>query len=120
MGPRKGMDVAETLLGLLREWLSTALAASQRGWRVLREKGPTQLQFWLIALLIGIAAGFAALLFRKWISWLQETLYGVDDVRLMHSFAESLPWYMILLIPVAGGLVVGVILHVFTPDGRAR
>ena len=120
VAPRKGMDVAETVLGLLREWLSTALAASQRGWRVLREKGPTQLQFWLIALLIGIAAGFAALLFRKGISWLQETLYGVDDVRLMHSFAESLPWYMILLIPVAGGLVVGVILHVFTPDGRAR
>ncbi|WP_213685910.1 chloride channel protein [Roseicyclus sp.] len=114
------MDVAETVLGLLREWLSSALAASQRGWRVLREKGPTQLQFWLIALLIGIAAGFAALLFRKGISWLQETLYGVDDVRLMHSFAESLPWYMILLIPVAGGLVVGVILHIFTPDGRAR
>ena len=120
VAPRKGMDVAETVLGLLREWMSAALAASQRGWRVLREKGPTQIQFWMIALLIGIAAGFAALLFRKGISWLQEALYGVEDVRLMHSFAESLPWYMILLIPVAGGLVVGVILHVFTPDGRAR
>ena len=120
VAPRKGMDVAETVLGLLREWMSAALAASQRGWRVLREKGPTQIQFWLIALLIGIAAGFAALLFRKGISWLQEALYGVEDVRLMHSFAESLPWYMILLIPVAGGLVVGVILHVFTPDVRAR
>ena len=120
VAPRKGMDVAGTVLGLLREWMSAALAASQRGWRVLREKGPTQIQFWLIALLIGIAAGFAALLFRKGISWLQEALYGVEDVRLMHSFAESLPWYMILLIPVAGGLVVGVILHVFTPDGRAR
>ena len=120
VAPRKGMDVAETVLGLLREWMSAALAASQRGWRVLREKGPTQIQFWLIALLIGIAAGFAALLFRKGISWLQEALYGVEDVRLMHSFAESLPWYMILLIPVAGGLVVGVILHVFIPDGRAR
>lgn len=118
--PRKGMDLAETVLGLLREWISAALAASRRGWRVLREKGPTQIQFWLIALLIGIAAGFAALLFRKGISWLQEALYGVDDVRLMHSFAEGLPWYLILLIPVAGGLVVGVILHVFTPDGRAR
>ena len=120
VAPRKGMDVAGTVLGLLREWMSAALAASQRGWRVLCEKGPTQIQFWLIALLIGIAAGFAALLFRKGISWLQEALYGVEDVRLMHSFAESLPWYMILLIPVAGGLVVGVILHVFTPDGRAR
>lgn len=112
--------MAETVIGLLREWMAAVLAESRRGWRVLREKGPTQIQFWLIALLIGIAAGFAALLFRKGISWLQETLYGVDDVRLMHSFAESLPWYMILLIPVAGGLAVGVILHLFTPDGRAR
>jgi CIC family chloride channel protein len=112
--------VAETVLRILRDWLNTALAASRRGWMVLRDKGPTQLQFWIIALLMGIAAGFAALLFRKGINWLQETLYGVEDVRLLHSFAESLPWYMILLIPVAGGLVVGVILHLFTPDGRAR
>lgn len=117
---RKGRDVAETVLRVLRDWFTTALAASQRGWMVLREKGPTQVQFWIIALLIGIAAGFAALLFRKGINWLQETLYGVEDVRLLHSFAEGLPWYMILLIPVAGGLTVGVILHLFTPDGRAR
>jgi CIC family chloride channel protein len=27
---------------------------------------------------------------------------------------------LILLIPVAGGLVVGLILHWFTPDGRVR
>jgi CIC family chloride channel protein len=120
VAPRKGRDVAETVLRVLREWFMTALAASQRGWMVLREKGPTQVQFWIIALLIGIAAGFAALLFRKGINWLQETLYGVEDVRLLHSFAEGLPWYMILLIPVAGGLTVGVILHLFTPDGRAR
>ncbi|ARE40020.1 Chloride channel protein [Rhodovulum sp. P5] len=38
----------------------------------------------------------------------------------MHSFAETLAWYWILLIPVAGGLTVGVILHRFTPDGRVR
>ena len=118
--PRWGKDVAETVLRVLRDWVAIALAASQRGWHMLRDKGPTQVQFWIIALVIGIAAGFAALLFRKGINWLQETLYGVEDVRLLHSFAESLPWYMILLIPVCGGLVVGVILHLFTPDGRAR
>ncbi len=112
--------MAETVLRMLREWFESAMAASQRGWIVMRENGPTQIQFWIIALLVGIAAGFAALLFRKGISWLQTALYGVEDVRLMHSFAESLPWYLILLIPVAGGLAVGVILHLFTPDGRAR
>jgi len=112
--------VAGTGRAVVQQQVRRALAACEGGWDVLRRKGPTQVQFWLIALLIGIAAGFAALFFRKGISWLQETLYGVDDVRLMHSFAESLPWYLILLIPVAGGLVVGLILHWFTPDGRVR
>ncbi|ABD55663.1 chloride channel protein [Jannaschia sp. CCS1] len=90
------------------------------GWSLLLEKGPSQFQFWLIALFIGVAAGFTALGFRKGVSWLQETLYGVDDVRMLHSFAESLPWWMILIIPIGGGLVVGAILHKFTPDGRVR
>jgi CIC family chloride channel protein len=38
----------------------------------------------------------------------------------LHSYAESLPWYLILLIPILGGLLVGLILHRFTPDGRVR
>ncbi len=90
------------------------------GWEALRDKGPGQIQFWFIALLIGIAAGFAALLFRKGITLLQTTLYGTDDVRMIHSFAETLAWWQILIIPICGGLVVGVILNWFTDDGRVR
>ena len=104
----------------LKSQVATATAACKEGWRVLRDRGPSQVQFWFIALAIGIAAGFAALLFRKGISWLQTTLYGVDDVRLLHSFAESLPWWLVLTIPIFGGLAVGLILHRFTPDGRVR
>ena len=106
--------------GAVQDKVRRAATACRGGWQVLCRKGPTQVQFWVIALVIGIAAGLAALVFRKGISWLQHTLYGVGDVRLMHSFAEGLPWYLILLIPVAGGLVVGLILHWFTPDGRVR
>lgn len=91
-----------------------------RGWQLLRHRGPSQIQFWFIALMIGIAAGCAAVLFRAGISLLQTTLYGVDDVTKLHSFAGSLPWYWVLLIPMAGGVAVGVILHKFTPDGRVR
>ena len=90
------------------------------GWQLLRHRGPSQVQFWFIALMIGIAAGFAAVAFRFGVSLLQTTLYGVDDVTKLHSFAESLPWYLILLIPMAGGVTVGIILHHFTPDGRVR
>jgi CIC family chloride channel protein len=89
-------------------------------WVALRQQGPSQIQFWFIALLVGIASGFAALLFRKGIEALQAFLYGTDDIYTIHSFAESLAWYWILLIPICGGLVVGVILHNFTPDGRIR
>ena len=112
--------MAGTAIGVLRKQAGRGLRALRRAWALLRDKGPSQFQFWLIALFIGIAAGFAALLFRKGISLLQETLYGVEDVRMLHSFAEGLPWWMILVIPVAGGLAVGVILHRFTPDGRVR
>ncbi len=97
------------------------LARSIRSaWNLIREKGPGRIQFWFIALLIGIAAGTAAVLFRLGISLLQTTLYGTDDPRLLHSFAETLPWYLILLIPVCGGVLVGVILDRFTADGRAK
>lgn len=88
--------------------------------RTIRRKGPTQVQFWLIALLIGIAAGMAALLFRKGINALEMLTYGARDPLRLHSFAETLPWYLLVAIPALGGLLVGVILHRFTPDGRAR
>ncbi len=101
--------------------LPTAMAkALGDSLRLIRERGPGKVQFWFIALVIGIAAGFAAVLFRLGINVLQETLYGTDNVRHLHSFAATLPWYSIVLIPVLGGLIVGIILDRFTEDGRAK
>jgi len=97
-----------------------ALGGCKQGWKVLRTQGPGKITFWFIALLVGIAAGFAALFFRKGINWLQATLYGTDDVQFLHSFLAGLPWYWVVLIPTIGGLLVGLILHRFTNDGRAR
>jgi len=88
--------------------------------KVMKSAGPNQVQFWFIALLIGIAAGGAAVLFRLGITALQSAVYGVDNIRMLHSFAESLAWYHILIIPIIGGLVVGLILDRFTNDGRVR
>jgi len=112
--------LAEEQGGYIRAQARSLTEQFGKAWCVLRDKGPSQIQFWFIALAIGIAAGFAALFFRKGINALQHYLYGVEDVRLLHSFAESLPWYLILAIPIGGGLIVGLILHWFTPDGRVR
>lgn len=105
---------------VLRNQLNQALSAIRDAWRVMRHRGPSQVQFWFIALIIGIAAGFMALGFRMAISSLQAYLYGTDDILFLHSHAEKLHWFWILITPIAGGLVVGVILHKFTDDGRVR
>ncbi|MFC6686603.1 chloride channel protein [Jhaorihella thermophila] len=104
----------------LSEQLRQAVAAFRHGLHVVRQRGPNQIQFWFIALGIGVAAGFAALGFRLGIVWLQSTLYGTETPQFLHSHAERLPWFWVLAIPVAGGLAVGLILHFFTPDGRVR
>nr|WP_244614990.1 chloride channel protein [Pukyongiella litopenaei] len=97
-----------------------ASEACGHGWRVLRHRGPGKVQFWFIALIIGIAAGFAALGFRVGIDWLESTLYGTPDTYRLHSHVENQPWFLILTLPILGGLAVGLILHRFTPDGRVR
>ncbi len=112
--------MADPKPSFVRGQINDVVEACQKGWTVMRHRGPSQLQFWFIALLIGIAAGLAAAGFRISIEWLQGVLYDAKDVRSLQEFATDLEWYFILLIPVAGGLMTGVVLHLFTPDGRAR
>ena len=88
-------------------------------WQQVRHHGPSQLQFWVIALILGIAAGYATIGFRLSISFLQELIYGADDVTLA-SAAAQLHWIWIVTIPVLGGLAVGILLSRFTPDCRVR
>ena len=110
------MSFASDLLA--RGWAKTCNSSS-KGWHSLKHKGPGQVQFWIIALFIGIAAGAGAVLFRLGIEMLQGAIYGATDEELA-SAAADLPWLLLLIVPVMGGLVVGIILHLFTPDGRSR
>ncbi|NVO54591.1 chloride channel protein [Rhodobacteraceae bacterium B1Z28] len=105
---------------VLRNQLNQALAAIKDAWKVMLRRGPSQIQFWFIALAIGIAAGFMALGLRKAIGSLQAYLYDTQDILLLHSHAEKLPWFMVLIIPIVGGLIVGLLLNKFTDDGRVR
>ncbi len=105
---------------VLRTQLNQALAAMKDAWRVLRQRGPSQIQFWFIALAIGIMAGFMALGFRMAIAKLQSFFYNSENILLLHSHAERLHWIWILATPIVGGLIVGFILHKFTEDGRVR
>lgn len=99
---------------------SAAGGAARRRTRAgVRWTGSREIRFWLIALAVGLAAGAAAVGFRLGISALERILYGTDDMTLA-TVAERLPWWRVMAIPVAGGLVVGLILDRFTPDARVR
>jgi CIC family chloride channel protein len=102
----------------MRRALRLALIAGMRTRAAFLRNGPAAVQFWLIALLVGIAAGYAAIGFRLAISSLQTLIYGVDDVHL-HTRIEELSWVIVIGVPILGGLAVGLILHFFTPDGKA-
>jgi len=112
--------MSQTTGAFIKEQVDQAVESCRHGLEVVRQRGPNQVQFWFIALAIGIVAGFAALGFREGIRLLQSALYGTEDVMHLHSFAEKLPWYWVMGIPVAGGLAVGLILTRFTDDGKVR
>ncbi len=108
------------MLSHLNRQVSKTAAHCVRGWDFLRHRGPGQIQFWFIALLVGVASGFAAIGFRFAIEGLQTWAYGTEDPNTLHSFAETLHWGWVLTIPALGGMVVGLILYLFTTDGRVR
>lgn len=106
--------------GVFRQHWETIQSDLNRGWDMVRHRGPGQLSFWFIALLLGVVAGLGAIGFRFAVEVLQAALYGTEDVNMLASWAGELHWALVLLIPVCGGVVVGLILQRFTPDGRVR
>lgn len=65
---------------------------------------------WLLAPLVGLATGIAAILFRLAIGivqwpWLRDVSENVA------AAARAQPWWVVLLAPAAGGLVVGLMLQ---------
>jgi CIC family chloride channel protein len=87
--------------------------------RLRRADVRSQLALWPIAVAIGVVTGYAIILFRTAISWLQTQFYGASD-EIIHSTAAALPWYLVLSVPILGGLVVGLILTVSIRGARAR
>jgi len=105
-------------------WIAASVSRGQgdlrRAWLVLKLRGPSQVQFWFIALFLGVASGAAAVAFKLGIDVIQRTVYGTDDPTHLHSFVAGLHWSQILIIPIIGGLIVGLILNRITGDGRVR
>jgi len=82
-----------------------------------RLTSPEQPIVWLLALFVGILSGYAALAFYTLVAAIQRLVYGAAEASLESGVAQ-LDWYVVLIVPIIGGLIVGVILAVFSQSGR--
>ena len=73
---------------------------------------------WALALVVGAAAAYAAILFRLMIGVFQYPWLATTTERVFET-ARHLPWYMIVLAPTIGGLLVGLLLIFMMPGRRA-
>ncbi len=72
----------------------------------------------LIAIVIGILGGFGAIFFRFAIRFFQALAFGSWHYNL--DYIIGLPWYIKLLAPAAGGLIVGPIVFYFAREAKGH
>lgn len=72
----------------------------------------------LMAMVIGLIGGLGAVGFRKLIHVVEVLFFQVSDPTV-HALL-GLPWWLRLLIPVAGGLLVGPIVSTFAAEAKGH
>jgi CIC family chloride channel protein len=97
-----------TFLKRLHQWQTKSLALMH---------GQDTPYLVLLAVIIGILSGYAALLLRFAIEWV--SLFWTGERSWMEAI-DALPWYMFLLAPTIGGLLVGWMAVHFLPNGELR
>ena len=81
----------------------------------LRRNNPLILT--LLAVVIGVAAGIAAMAFRYAIELVQWSTFGFGGEHVA-TYASELDWWHIVLVPSAGGLAIGLFVYHFMPGRR--
>ena len=84
------------------------------------EKAKMTEHFYMIimAIIIGIAAGFGAVLIRELVHFIARFCFG-SGKTILEGIANT-PWYYILLIPFVGGLIVGPVTHFIAPEAKGH
>lgn len=72
--------------------------------------------FLSFSIIIGFAAALGAFAFRWLIEFFQK-LFWTDGPGFMNQIAST-PWWAVLLIPSAGGLVAGIVINRWAPEAR--
>jgi CIC family chloride channel protein len=87
----------------------------------------------VMAVFVGLAGAFGAVVFRLMIRSVQAVAFGgaegvgemLDEGLLAEAndplqIARTLPWYWMIAIPAIGGLIVGPLIHFFAAEARGH
>lgn len=92
-----------------------------------------QMVLGFFAIIVGVLAALGEIVFRQIIEWTQALVYGAGErlalgdgngetdesiARDLSDIAATLPWWEVLLIPVIGGLFIGLMLKYIVPEHR--
>ncbi len=72
----------------------------------------------IIAIVIGVLAGLAAIGIRALIQVISNISFTGEGNLLENIMSTS--WYWIIIIPIIGGLIVGPIIHFFAPEAKGH
>jgi CIC family chloride channel protein len=75
-------------------------------------------RFLFLAIIIGGFAGYGAVLFKLILKYMQWVFY--QDTADWLTFAGSVPLWMKLVMPAAGGLVVGLVVSFFASEAKGH
>ena len=92
--------------------------AVDRGEPLFQKLKRPNVRYLLLAILIGVLAGYGAVLFKFVLKFMQWVFYrNTDD--FMH-FADAVPVWMKIAMPTAGGLVVGLVVFFFASEAKGH
>ena len=72
----------------------------------------------IIALIIGVLAGFGAIGIRLLIREISDFCFPGDGTLLDNII--QMPWYIKISVPIVGGLIVGPIIHFLAPEAKGH
>ena len=72
----------------------------------------------IVAIVIGILGGFSAIGIRALIQFISHLSFPGDGSFLENVVAS--PWFLVVIIPIIGGLIVGPLIYFFAPEAKGH
>jgi len=91
---------------------------ADRGEPLFQKLKRPNIRYLLLAILIGVLAGYGAVLFKFVLKFMQWVFY--QNTNDFMTFAKSIPLWVKIVMPAAGGLVVGLVVTNFAAEAKGH